>query len=55
MKERIMIGFLAVLLGFTFLVPVVVVAEEGGTSNMDIVREKVRADKKIAYCFRTWG
>ena len=47
MKERIMIGVVTLLLAFTFLVPVMAVAEDGATSNMDIVREKVRVDKKL--------
>lgn len=47
MKGRILIGMMTALIGFVFMSTWVALAEEQAANNMDIVREKLRADKKL--------
>ena len=47
MKVRILIGVMTALLSFVFMSSGIALAEEQAASNMDIVREKLRADKKL--------
>jgi len=47
MKGSIRRSVLAVSLGFVILVPCIAMAGDEPASNMEIVREKLRADKKL--------
>ena len=47
MKGRILIGVMTALVSFVFMGSGIVLAEEQAANNMDIVRDKLRADKKL--------
>ncbi len=47
MKKSIRMIVIAVSLGFVTLVPCIALAQDQPASNMEIVREKLRADKKL--------
>ena len=47
MRGKLLIGVMAALLSFVFMGSGIALAEEPAANNMDIVREKLRADKKL--------
>ena len=47
MKGRIVIGVMTALLGFVVMSSGIALAEEQEANNMEIVRDKLRADKKL--------
>ena len=47
MRGRLLIGMITALLGFAFMGSWIAMAEEPTANNMDIVRDKLRADKKL--------
>ena len=47
MRGRLLIGLMTALLGFAFMGSWIALAEESAANNMNIVRDKLRADKKL--------